>query len=235
MRIALATDPGTPGWPNEDFAAAAPGAAVLLDGCTTTPRGAGTGCVHGVAWYARTLGAAFLAAITADPAPPLGDALAGAVAGVRARHEGTCDLANPRTPAATVTAVRAGQGGFELLALSDSSVVADYGEDRDPVVLTDTHRAASTDPDAARKASTMILPPDGLRGIGLLSDGAVRLTDVYRVMSWPALVGVLRDQGPAGLIRQVRAAEDSDPDGARWPRSKTRDDATALYWPQPGR
>jgi hypothetical protein len=40
MRIALATDPGTPGWPNEDFAAAAPGAAVLLDGCTTTPYGA---------------------------------------------------------------------------------------------------------------------------------------------------------------------------------------------------
>ena len=45
---------------------------------------------------------------------------------------------------------------------------------------------------------------------------------------------VLRDQGPAGLIRQVRAAEASDPDGARWPRSKARDDATALYWAQAG-
>ena len=83
MRVALATDPGTPGWPNEDFAAVAPGAAVLLDGCTTTPRGADTGCVHGVAWYARTLGTAFLAAITADPPVPLADALAGAIGEIR--------------------------------------------------------------------------------------------------------------------------------------------------------
>src|SRR5580693_9369952 len=218
MRIALATDPGTPGWPNEDFAAAAPGAAVLLDGCTTTPYGADTGCVHGVAWYARTLGTVFLAAITADPPPALRDALAGAIAAVRASPEDRCDLASPRTPAATVTAVRAGPGGLELLALSDSSIVADYGEGRDPVVLTDPHRAASTDPDAARQASTTV----------------VRLADVYRLISWPGLVSVLRGEGPGGLIRRVRAAEASDPDGARWPRSKTRDDATALYWLRPG-
>jgi hypothetical protein len=140
-----------------------------------------------------------------------GDALAGAIAEVRARPD-----------------------GLELLALSDSSIVADYGEGRDPVVLTDPHRAASTDPDAARQARTTVVPLDGLHGIALLSDGAVRLTDVYRVTSWPGLVGVLRDEGPAGLIRRVRAAEAGDPDGARWPRSKTRDDATALYWPQPG-
>jgi hypothetical protein len=234
MRVALATDPGTPGWPNEDFAAVAPGAAVLLDGCTTTPRGADTGCVHGVAWYARTLGTAFLGAITADPPMPLADALAGAIGEVRSHHESTCDLANPSTPAATVTAVRAGRAGFEMLALSDSSIVADYGEDRDPVVLTDPHRAASTDPDAARQARTTVVPPDGLCGIALLSDGATRITEVYRLIGWPDLVAVIRDEGPAGLIRRVRAAEDSDPDGARWPRSKARDDATAVYWPQPG-
>ena len=125
---------------------------MLLDGCTTTPRGTDTGCLHGVAWYARTLGTVFLAAITADPPPPLGDALAGAIAEVRARHEKTCDLANPSTPASTVTAVRAARDGFELLALSDSLIVADYGAGRDPVVLTDPHRAASADPDAAGQA-----------------------------------------------------------------------------------
>ena len=60
MWVTLASDPGTPGWPNEDFSAVAPGAAVLLDGATTFPRGADTGCIHGVAWYARTLGATLL-------------------------------------------------------------------------------------------------------------------------------------------------------------------------------
>ncbi len=100
-------------------------------------------------------------------------------------------------------------------------------------MLTDPHRAASTDPAAARQARTTIVAPDGLRGIALLSDGATRITEVYRLISWPDLVAVIRDEGPAGLIRRVRAAEDSDPDGARWPRFKARDDATAIYWPQP--
>ena len=45
---------------------------------------------------------------------------------------------------------------------------------------------------------------------------------------------MLREDGPAELAGPVRAAEDADPDGARWPRSKLRDDATVLYWPQPG-
>jgi len=42
-RVVLATAAGTPGWPNEDFSAVAPGAAVLLDGATTIPRGTPTG------------------------------------------------------------------------------------------------------------------------------------------------------------------------------------------------
>ena len=79
-----------------------------------------------------------------------------------------------------------------------------------------------------------ILAREGLHGIALLSDGAARLTEVYHLMAWPALVDVLRDEGPAGLIQRVRAAEASDPDGTRWPRHKARDDATGLYWAQPG-
>lgn len=98
MRLTLATEPGTPGWPNEDFAAAAPGAAVLLDGATQRLRAADSGCVHGVAWYARTLGAELLARITAEPPVPLSGALGDAIAAVRTRHEHTCDLANPATP-----------------------------------------------------------------------------------------------------------------------------------------
>jgi Protein phosphatase 2C len=232
MRVTLATDPGTPGWPNEDFAAVAPGAAVLLDGATTNPRSADTGCVHGVAWFARTLGTTFLALLTAGPATPLSQALAEAISDVRARHEGTCDLSHRATPAATVTAVRAAGDGIDYLALSDSSVAADPAGDGPPVIITDTHPAASASPDAARLARTGTLPRAGLRGVALLSDGATRITDRYGVLSWAATIGVVREDGPAGLIRRVRAAEDGDPDGARWPRRKIRDDATIVYWRQ---
>jgi hypothetical protein len=228
--IALATDPGTPGWPNEDYACAAPGAAVLLDGCTTVPRDRDIGCQHGVAWYARTLGTDLLAAITGEPRVPLAAGLARAITQVRDRHEHTCDLSNPATPAATVTAVRAGADGVEYLALSDSSVVADYGDGRPPQVISDRHRAAAADAGAAGAAAAGTIPLAGLRGVALLSDGATRITDLYGVLSWPAVVDVIRVDGPQELIRQVRAAEDADPEGRLWPRGKLRDDVTVLYW-----
>ncbi len=37
-------------------------------------------------------------------------------------------------------------------------------------------------------------------------------------------------QSPARGISQVRAAEDSGRDHTRWPRGKTSDDATIVYW-----
>lgn len=84
MQVVIATDPGSPDRPNEDFAAAGLGAAVLLDGATT-PADVDTGCIHGVAWYARTLGAALLAGITAVPHVPLQQALAAAAGAERWR------------------------------------------------------------------------------------------------------------------------------------------------------
>src|SRR6202050_5293960 len=157
----MATDPGTPGWPNEDYACVGPAAAVLLDGCTTTPRGADTGCVHGVAWYARTLGTDLLAAITAEPRTPLASALEAAIGQVRARHPATCDLSVWGTPSATVTAVRAEPEGISYLALSDSSVVADFGDGRPPQVITDRHRAAAAGPAAAAAGTGGTLPLGG--------------------------------------------------------------------------
>jgi hypothetical protein len=227
----MATDPGTPGWPNEDYACVSPAAAVLLDGCTTFPPGTETGCVHGVAWYARTLGTDLLAAITAEPRIPLASALEIAIGQVRDRHAGSCDLSLRATPAATVTAVRAEPDGLSYLALSDSSVAADFGDGRPPQVITDRHRAAAADPAAAAGAATTgTLPCAGLRGVALLSDGATRISDLYHQLSWPAVIDVIREHGPAALIRQVRAAEDADPDCERWPRHKARDDATVVYW-----
>jgi hypothetical protein len=232
MDVVIATDPGSPGRPNEDFAAAAPGAAVLLDGATA-PADVDTGCVHGVAWYAETLGTALLARITAVPHVPLQQALAAAAGEVRARHEHTCDLTKRKTPGATVTALRAEPGGISYLALSDSSIAADYGDGRPPRVITDSHWAIRANPQLAMAARIGPLTRAGLRGIALLSDGATRIADCYHLIGWPELMGVIRDDGPAAVISRVRAAEAGDPDGARWPRRKIRDDATVLWWPAP--
>jgi Protein phosphatase 2C len=230
-RVTLATAAGTPGWPNEDFAAVAPGAAVLLDGATTMPRGTPTGCQHGVAWYARTLGVTLLAALTADLDTSLADALAASIADVRDRHADTCDLDNPATPAATVTALRAEPGRFRYLALSDSSIAADYADGRPPQIITDDHRPAKASPEAAAKARTGTIELDGLRGIALLSDGVTRITDLYGLAGWPELLATVRDRGPRALIAEVRAAETADAAGRRWPRTKISDDATLVWWP----
>ena len=69
MRVLLASEPGAAERPNEDFAAAVPGAVVLLDGAGYVPD-SDTGCVHGVAWYARTLGG-LLAAGAWPRSPPV--------------------------------------------------------------------------------------------------------------------------------------------------------------------
>jgi hypothetical protein len=232
-RVVLATEAGTPGWPNEDFAAVAPGAAVLLDGATTFPSGTPTGCVHGVAWYARSLGSTLLAAIIADPAATLANALAAAIADVRDRHAGTCDLDNPSTPAATVTAVRAEPAGFSYLALSDSSIAAEYADGRPPLVISDNHQPARAAPEGAASARTGTISRAGLRGLALLSDGATRITDRYGLLGWPDLLATIRERGPGALIAEVRAAEGADADGTRWPRTKATDDATIIWWPVP--
>ncbi len=118
MQVELSTDPSTPDWPNEDFAAVAPGVAVLLDGAGT-PGGKDTGCVHGVAWYARTAGGVLLAR-ACDLGISLPDALAAAIQQVADMHSDTCDLGNPSTPSATVLIAREHGDVLEYLILTDS-------------------------------------------------------------------------------------------------------------------
>jgi hypothetical protein len=118
MRISLATDPSTPDWPNEDFAAAAPDVAVLLDGAGT-PGGRESGCGHGVAWFARTLGGLALAHAS-DRGQSLTDALSLSIEQVSSLHAGTCDLTHPGTPSATVIMARQHAGTLEYLVLCDS-------------------------------------------------------------------------------------------------------------------
>lgn len=88
---------------------------------------------------------------------------------------------------------------------------------------------ATTDPAAAQHALTGEIPLAQVRQVAALSDGAARAVDMLGFHDWPGVLEVLRESGPDELIRQVRAAEDSDPEAVRWPRNKICDDATAAY------
>lgn len=272
MRVSLATDPSAPDWPNEDFAAIAPGVAVLVDGAGS-PGGRETGCVHGVAWYARTLGA-HLAASATGTTMPLADVLAHVISQVGQMHSGTCDLDHPGTPSATAILVRAAGDTLQYLVLADSLLLL-LPRDDEPVVISDSrleeiaagirphyrelaepgeretarrayisqldalrnrpggYWAAAADPAAAEQAITGSTPIADLEAIALLSDGVGRLADMYHQATWPQIAKTLTEHGPGELIRQLRTVEAADLDGSRWPRSKVRDDATALYWPLP--
>ncbi|HTA10336.1 MAG TPA: integrase, partial [Streptosporangiaceae bacterium] len=110
----MATAPARSAADNEDFAAVAPSAAVLLDGASM-PTGVESGCAHGVAWFARTLGSALLARACDPASGPLAGCLRAAIDDVRAQHGATCDLEHPWTPTATVVAIRVRGGELEHL------------------------------------------------------------------------------------------------------------------------
>ncbi|CAL9424266.1 hypothetical protein SUDANB6_01916 [Streptomyces sp. enrichment culture] len=270
MRFALGTSPSALGSENEDFAAAASGAAVLLDGAGVA--GAETGCVHGVAWFSGTLGALLLRTLTARPAWSLAECLADSLRVVRSLHEDVCDLEYRASPTSTVVAVRARDGVLEHLVLGDSSLLLAERDGRSSVVTdrrldevgarlrgavdelptgSPEHAAAlaeyrdaltslrnrpdgfwiaGPDPLAAEHALTGTVPLDSLASVTLLSDGATRLVDRFGLASWDEALAVLDSAGPDELIRRTREAEDSDPDGRRWPRGKAHDDATVLHW-----
>jgi hypothetical protein len=230
--------------------------------------------VHGVVWFARTLGALLLAEIC-DPAErSLSACLATAIDQVRLLHQGACDLSHPGSPTATVIAVRLRADQLEYLVLADSSlllthtrgqpeVISDQRleevlrgtrDELDGIPLRDAgypaafrkhilavrHRrnapggfwVASGDPAVAEQALTGARPLASVRSALLLSDGATRSADLFGLMSFGEIAAVVGQYGPAELIRQVRAAEATDPDGIRWKRSKAHDDATAVYCDQ---
>ncbi|HET6159982.1 MAG TPA: protein phosphatase 2C domain-containing protein [Dongiaceae bacterium] len=72
------------------------------------------------------------------------------------------------------------------------------------------------------------VPARQLRRVLLSSDGNYRLVDHYGAMSDAELVRETDRQGAAALLKQLRAIEVADPTGAKYPRLKMSDDATAL-------
>ncbi|SIM85714.1 Protein phosphatase 2C [Micromonospora cremea] len=69
---------------------------------------------------------------------------------------------------------------------------------------------AKDDPRAAGEAITGSCPVSELAGAVLLSNGASRIVDRFRLADWPRVMAVLASTGPAEIIRRVRQAEVRD-------------------------
>ncbi|WBC00536.1 MULTISPECIES: protein phosphatase 2C domain-containing protein [unclassified Solwaraspora] len=94
----------------------------------------------------------------------------------------------------------------------------------------DGYWVAAADPAAADRALCGTLPltgPGRITRAALLSDGATRAVERFGRYSWPQLMDLLAEAGPAELIRQVRTAETAEPD--RSIGHKRHDDATAIF------
>jgi Protein phosphatase 2C len=135
MLVQLATIAGRDDRPNEDFPAALPDCAVLLDGAGG-PAEMPTGCRHGTDWYVRQLGVRLLAGMGGRPEQPLGALLADGITEVNAQHASSCDLTAPGTPSTTVVMARLRPDGIEYLVLGDSTLLIDRAG-REPAVITD--------------------------------------------------------------------------------------------------
>jgi hypothetical protein len=79
-------------------------------------------------------------------------------------------------------------------------------------------------PEAAHHAVKASFPLDEVAVILAMTDGISRGVDRYGVPpDWTTALTIAKDN-PARLMNMIHAAEMSDPDGERWPRSKRHDD-----------
>jgi hypothetical protein len=74
---------------------------------------------------------------------------------------------------------------------------------------------AAADPTAAQEALKRSWPRSEVDAVAVLSDGASRLVDRFHLNIWLELIQLLDAEGPSGLLRRVRDAEQSDLDGSR--------------------
>ncbi|MCS0634291.1 hypothetical protein NX801_01130 [Streptomyces sp. LP05-1] len=258
MRGEIASVPGDPDRPNEDWTSATlpasgrGGTVVLLDG--VTPPDGGDGCVHSVHWFTARLGGALTELSGSRPDLTLAEILSAAITRTAEAHRDSCDLSHARTPQATVVLARWDTGAVDYLVLSDSVLLLESPSGGVRAVLDDrlarlppgslvsaavadaTVRnreggffTAAADPSVAARAVTGRVPLGEVRALAALTDGAARWTEVFRSGDWAACLGVLRAEGPRGLIARVRELELDGPAHALLGRSKAHDDATAVY------
>ena len=118
VQISVATQPGSAEKDNEDAIALLGGFVVVADGATARTE---TGCIHGVAWFARYLVAATVQHAELGPRA----ALAEGIRDTANAHRATCDLDNIGTPSAAVAIASVQAETIEFLALGDVAVVVE--------------------------------------------------------------------------------------------------------------
>ncbi|MGW1022978.1 protein phosphatase 2C domain-containing protein [Streptomyces sp. NPDC002577] len=258
MRIELATAPGTPARPNEDYASVAVpasgqgGSLVLLDGVTPPPDE--TGCRHSVPWFTARLGGALGELSVSRRDLTLQEILSEAIRRTAEAHRETCDLSHPRTPQATAVLARWDDERFEYLVLSDSALLIEGQDGTVRAVLDDrlsrlprsslasdavadaTVRnkeggffTAAADPSVSARAVTGSVPRLGVRAVAALTDGATRWVEKFGEGDWHDCLTFLRKEGPQALIDRVRALESADTERRFLGRSKRHDDAAVVY------
>lgn len=257
MRSDVASLPGSPERPNEDWVAAvlpasgSGGTVVLLDG--VTPPAGDDGCVHTVPWFTARLGGALTELSASRPDMPLSGILALAIRRTADAHRDTCDLSHVRTPQATVVLARWDDTSVDHLVLSDSVLLLEAPDGAVRAVLDDrldrvpdeilrsraaTDRlrnqeggffTAAADPAVAERAVTGTTPRGEVRSLAALTDGASRWVELFAGGDWTDCHAVLRKEGSLGLLHRVRALEVADEPAGGLRRWKRHDDATAAY------
>ncbi|WTW94450.1 protein phosphatase 2C domain-containing protein [Streptomycetaceae bacterium NBC_01309] len=242
MQVAYVSE-APAGGVNEDFVIAGERFVVVLDG--VSQRGE-SGCVHDVPWLVGQLGVRLAAGIVADGVGSLAEILAGAIEGVCGMHADTCDLSHPSSPSSTVALLRRRADVVDYLVLCDSPIVIETADGNVQAVVDDavSHLTGYTQEDvqrvrnrpggfwvagatseAAEHAIVGSVPAADVRRIALMTDGVSRLVERYG-WSWARVMDVVEAEGPAAVVRAVRAAEHATAPGAF--RGKRHDDATIV-------
>lgn len=109
-----------------------------------------------------------------------------------------------------------------------ATVLGDLRRARDTVNTADGYWLLGNEPAVAQHATVTSLALDGPATVLLVTDGFYALTEDYKHYGDRELIATAQTLGLAILGRELRHIEDQDPDGARYPRMKKSDDATAL-------
>lgn len=98
------------------------------------------------------------------------------------------------------------------------------GEQRRHRNRPDGYWIAEADAGAAGHAIVRSWPAAAVTAALLATDGVSRGIGGYALPDWRSAYDLATNAGPQALLDAVRAPEEEDPDGRRWPRSKRHDD-----------